>query len=81
MPVLLERPGRKPGQLIGRSPYMQAVHVAASAGLMGRIVPVRIVAAGPNSLSGRLVEAADRGPGQTARGSADAAPATMEARS
>ncbi len=56
MPVLLERPGRKAGQLLGRSPYMQAVHVAAPAHYRGRIVKVRIAAAGPKSLSGVLAE-------------------------
>jgi tRNA-2-methylthio-N6-dimethylallyladenosine synthase len=58
LPVLLERPGRRPGQLVGRSPYMQAVHVdlpaAALARLAGRIVEVRIEAAHANSLAGRL---------------------------
>ncbi|HJU30813.1 MAG TPA: tRNA (N6-isopentenyl adenosine(37)-C2)-methylthiotransferase MiaB [Hyphomicrobiaceae bacterium] len=54
MPVLLEREGRHPGQLVGRSPYLQAVHTAADSGLCGRVVEVAIEAAGPNSLSGRL---------------------------
>ncbi|MFQ5468331.1 MAG: MiaB/RimO family radical SAM methylthiotransferase, partial [Kiloniellaceae bacterium] len=52
LPVLLERPGRKPGQQVGRSPYMQAVHLAAPAHRVGRVVEARIVAAGPNSLTG-----------------------------
>ncbi len=56
MPVLLERPGRKAGQLMGRSPYMQAVHVTAPAHYLSRIVTVRIAAAGPKSLSGVLAE-------------------------
>ncbi len=54
LPVLLEKPGREPGQLVGRSPYLQAVHCAAPPGLIGQIVPVEIVDAGPNSLAGRL---------------------------
>ena len=54
LPVLLERPGRKPGQLVGRSPYMQAVHVAAGDAALNRIAEVRIVGAGPNSLAGEL---------------------------
>jgi tRNA-2-methylthio-N6-dimethylallyladenosine synthase len=58
LPVLLERPGRRPGQLVGRSPYMQAVHVAvpevALARLTGRLMDVHIEAAHPNSLAGRL---------------------------
>jgi tRNA-2-methylthio-N6-dimethylallyladenosine synthase len=54
LPVLLEKPGRNPGQMAGRSPYLNAVHLAADAGLAGRIVPARIVAAGSNSLAGEL---------------------------
>lgn len=49
--ILLENPGRKPGQLVGRSPYMQAVHVEASNALLHQVVNVRITAAGPNSLA------------------------------
>jgi len=58
MPVLFERPGRRPGQLIGRSPYLQAVHAQAEASLLGRILDVEISAAGPNSLSGTVTAAA-----------------------
>ncbi|HEX9569125.1 MAG TPA: tRNA (N6-isopentenyl adenosine(37)-C2)-methylthiotransferase MiaB [Rhodospirillales bacterium] len=54
--VLLERPGRDAGQLVGRSPYMQAVHTEASA--LGSIVRLRITAAHANSLAG--VAVADR---------------------
>jgi tRNA-2-methylthio-N6-dimethylallyladenosine synthase len=50
--VLFERLGRKAGQLIGRSPYLQAVHAEAVPELLGRILPVEIAGAGPNSLSG-----------------------------
>jgi len=52
--VLLDRPGRRRGQLAGRSPYLQAVHVEAAADLIGTIQQVRIAAAGPNSLTGVL---------------------------
>jgi tRNA-2-methylthio-N6-dimethylallyladenosine synthase len=51
--VLLDRPGRHAGQLLGRSPYNQAVHVAAPAVMRGAIVPVDIVGAASRSLSGR----------------------------
>ena len=54
VPVLFEREGRKPGQIAGRSPYLQAVHVDAPQRLIGRIVPVRIAAAGSNSLAGSV---------------------------
>ena len=58
LPVLLEKPGRNTGQLIGRSPYLQSVHLKADPALLGQIVPVLIEAVGPNSLSGHY-EAAD----------------------
>jgi tRNA-2-methylthio-N6-dimethylallyladenosine synthase len=54
LPVLLEKPGRHPGQLVGRSPYLQSVHLDADGQGIGEIVPVTICGAGPNSLSGRL---------------------------
>ena len=57
LPVLLERAGRHPGQLIGRSPYLQAVHATAPAHLIGEIVPVRIESAARMSLAGVLAEA------------------------
>jgi tRNA-2-methylthio-N6-dimethylallyladenosine synthase len=52
--VLFEKTGRHDGQLIGRSPYLQAVHAAAPDRLIGRIVAVRIEAAARNSLAGVL---------------------------
>jgi tRNA-2-methylthio-N6-dimethylallyladenosine synthase len=52
--VLFEKPGRHPGQLIGRSPYLQAVHATAPDRLLGQIVPVRIEDAARNSLAGAL---------------------------
>jgi tRNA-2-methylthio-N6-dimethylallyladenosine synthase len=58
LPVLLEKPGRKPGQLVGRSPYLNAVHLAAPSDLTGRIVDVHILATEPNSLAGAWAEAA-----------------------
>jgi len=56
MPVLLDRRGRKGGQLVGRSPYMQPVHVSAPETLLGAIVPLRIEAGHANSLSGVLAD-------------------------
>jgi tRNA-2-methylthio-N6-dimethylallyladenosine synthase len=55
--VLLERPGRHEGQLAGRSPYLQSVHIAAAPERIGEIVPALITAASANSLSGSLAEA------------------------
>ncbi|HXQ12492.1 MAG TPA: tRNA (N6-isopentenyl adenosine(37)-C2)-methylthiotransferase MiaB [Caulobacteraceae bacterium] len=55
--VLFEKPGRHPGQLVGRSPYLQAVHAAAPGAALGAILPVVVAAAQTNSLSGVLVGA------------------------
>jgi tRNA-2-methylthio-N6-dimethylallyladenosine synthase len=55
MDVLLEKAGRRSGQLGGRSPYLQAVHVAAPERLIGTIQRVEIVAAGNNSIEGKIV--------------------------
>ena len=54
LPVLFERAGRHPGQLSGRSPYLQAVHVSGPDHLIGQIVPVRIESAAKMSLAGSL---------------------------
>ncbi len=52
--VLLERRGRHPGQLVGRTPYNQAIYVDAGAGQMGSIADVAITGVMANSLAGRL---------------------------
>jgi tRNA-2-methylthio-N6-dimethylallyladenosine synthase len=52
--VLFEKPGRHPGQLVGRSPYLQPVHVIAPSSLIGDIASVRIAGIEANSLSGTL---------------------------
>jgi tRNA-2-methylthio-N6-dimethylallyladenosine synthase len=50
--VLWEGEGKKPGQIAGRSPYLQPVHADGGSELLGRITPVKIVAATKNSLGG-----------------------------
>jgi len=55
MPVLFEKRGRHPGQLVGRSPYLQAVHAAAPERLIGTLAPVRLVRVERNSLAGELM--------------------------
>ncbi|MFA9473066.1 MAG: tRNA (N6-isopentenyl adenosine(37)-C2)-methylthiotransferase MiaB [Filomicrobium sp.] len=52
IPVLFERLGRHAGQIVGRSPYLQPVHATGARDLLGRIIPVEISGAGPNSLLG-----------------------------
>lgn len=54
LPVLFERKGRHEGQLVGRSPYLQAVHVTCDQALMGKIDYVTITGASQNSLTGDL---------------------------
>ena len=51
MDILLEKRGRKEGQLIGRSPWLQSVIVDESLGKPGDMVHVEIIGAGPNSLN------------------------------
>jgi tRNA-2-methylthio-N6-dimethylallyladenosine synthase len=52
--VLFEKPGKRVGQLVGRSPYLQPVQAMAPARLIGEVVPVTITEIGTNSLFGRL---------------------------
>ena len=54
LPVLITGPGRHPGQIGGRTPYLQPVHLTGPAGLAGTELRVKITAAHPNSLSGTL---------------------------
>ena len=54
MNVLIERSGGRPGQVAGRSPYMQAVNLEASEDLVGSIVSCRVVEARQNSVIGAV---------------------------
>ena len=54
LPVLFAGPGRHPGQIAGRSPFLQPVHVLGPQELIGTETPVKIAAALPNSLAGIL---------------------------
>ena len=53
--VLFEKPGRLAGQMVGKSDYLQAVHVAAPDLRAGDLARVRITGTAPNSLAGVLV--------------------------
>ncbi len=53
--ILLERNGKLPGQRIGKSPWLQSVHVMTDAQI-GDMVDVDLVSAGPNSLAGALCD-------------------------
>jgi tRNA-2-methylthio-N6-dimethylallyladenosine synthase len=56
LPVLFTGPGRHPGQIAGRSPFLNPVHISGSNNLIGTESMVRIVANYPNSLAGTLVQ-------------------------
>jgi tRNA-2-methylthio-N6-dimethylallyladenosine synthase len=52
--VLLEKPGRLTGQLVGKTPYLQTVQVMARPELIGRVLPVEITGTGTNTLFGDI---------------------------
>jgi tRNA-2-methylthio-N6-dimethylallyladenosine synthase len=56
--VLLTHPGRHPGQLVGRSPYLQAVHAMADPKHIGTVARLTVVSAEPYSLGAVWAEAA-----------------------
>ncbi len=58
MDILVEKPARKFGQLVGRSPYLQSVHIMATSDLIGSVVPVRITSTGTYSLNGEIADQA-----------------------
>jgi tRNA-2-methylthio-N6-dimethylallyladenosine synthase len=56
VPVLFAEPGRRPGQLIGKTPWLQSVYVEATPRLIGQIVETRLIAGYANSLLGEVAE-------------------------
>ena len=56
VPVLFEKPARDKGQIMGRTPYLQPVHVHADAALIGRVAQVKIQKRTANSLHGALLQ-------------------------
>jgi tRNA-2-methylthio-N6-dimethylallyladenosine synthase len=63
--ILIEKPGRHPGQIAGRSPYLQPVQMTGSLGLIGQMVRTEIVSAGAHSLFGRMMP--DKAPHEALR--------------
>jgi tRNA-2-methylthio-N6-dimethylallyladenosine synthase len=53
--ILLERRGKLPGQLIGKTPWFQSVHIFADQAEIGDIISVTLTSAGPNSLAGEAM--------------------------
>ena len=52
--VLLEKPGKLPGQLVGKTPYVQTVQVMAGVEFIGQVLPVAITGTGTNTLFGEF---------------------------
>jgi len=61
VPVLFAEPGRKSGQLVGKTPWLQSVYAEGNARLIGRIVAARVVEGHANSLAGEIVTVDDSG--------------------
>jgi tRNA-2-methylthio-N6-dimethylallyladenosine synthase len=59
VPVLFDRKGSRPGQLHGRTPWNQSIHVNVGDRLMGQIVDVAVTDGHLNSLSGQVVTVGD----------------------
>jgi tRNA-2-methylthio-N6-dimethylallyladenosine synthase len=57
MPVLIERTGRNPGHLVGRTPYLQLIHVEGDAALVGQVAPVLVTEFRQMSLTGVIAAA------------------------
>ena len=55
VPVLFAEPGRKPGQVVGKTPWLQSVYADGPARLLGRIVDTRLIEGHANSLAGEIV--------------------------
>ena len=55
MPVLFEQKGRHKGQLIGRTPYMQNLHIETNSDNINKIIEVEVTEATTNSLSGKEI--------------------------
>jgi tRNA-2-methylthio-N6-dimethylallyladenosine synthase len=62
LPVLLEKKGKKPGQLLGKSPFLQSALVMAPDTLLGQLVNLKIESAHPNSITGIMAQETERTP-------------------
>jgi tRNA-2-methylthio-N6-dimethylallyladenosine synthase len=68
LPVLLERSGRHAGQQVGRTPYLQAVHVEAAGRSLGQTIDVLITESHAHSLAAVPVEPTAARPDAPCRG-------------
>ena len=55
VPVLFAETGRKPGQIVGKTPWLQSVYAEGNARLIGHIVDVRLIEGHANSLAGEIM--------------------------
>jgi len=55
VPVLFAETGRKPGQIVGKTPWLQSVYAEGNERLIGRIVEARLIEGHANSLAGEIV--------------------------
>jgi len=58
VPVLFAETGRKPGQIVGKTPWLQSVYAEGNPRLIGHIVETRIVEGHANSLAGEILTSA-----------------------
>jgi len=61
LPILFERRGRRPGQLIGKTPYLQSLHAFAPASMIGSVARARVTAVTPNALAGEMADGEETG--------------------
>ena len=54
--VLLEKPGKKDGQLVGKSPYLQSIYVNSKTNKIGDLLKLKIMSTTKNSLEGKLIK-------------------------
>ena len=57
--VLIEKTGRHAGQVVGKTPHLQAIHLDGSPDLIGQVAAVDVIDVGPNSLVGRLARSGE----------------------
>jgi tRNA-2-methylthio-N6-dimethylallyladenosine synthase len=60
MPVLFDRKGRLEGQLVGKNPYLQSVHLQDADAVKDSIIDVIITEAGPNSVRGEICRPSEK---------------------
>ena len=57
--VLAEKKGKKGGQLVGKSPYLQSIYFINESNKIGDLVKLKIISTGKNSLEGKLINSSN----------------------